>query len=49
MDWIKEIFLFIADIIDVIGIAILIFGFTKLLIKYIGKEFLKLRFLKYKK
>lgn len=41
MDWIKEIFLFIAEIIDVIGITILIFGFAKLLIKYIWKEFLK--------
>ncbi|MFT5819806.1 MAG: putative membrane protein [Crocinitomix sp.] len=41
MEWIKEIFIFIAEIIDVIGIAILIFGFAKLLVKYIVKEFLK--------
>jgi uncharacterized membrane protein len=41
MEWIKEIFLLIAEVIDIIGIAILIFGFSKLLIKYLGKEFLK--------
>lgn len=40
MDWIKELFAVIADIIDIIGISILIFGFAKLLIKYLGKEFL---------
>ena len=41
MNWIKEIFLLISEIIDIIGIVILIFGFTKLLIKYLRKEFLK--------
>ena len=41
MDLIKEIFLFIAEIIDIIGITILIFGFAKLLVKYVRKEFLK--------
>jgi uncharacterized membrane protein len=41
MEWIKEIFLLTAEVIDIIGIAILIFGFAKLLIKYLGKEFLK--------
>jgi|TARA_B110000908_G_C9833057_1_gene262202 uncharacterized membrane protein len=41
MEWIKEIFIIIAEIIDIIGIIILIFGFAKLLMKYLGKEFLK--------
>ena len=41
MEWIKDIFISIADIIDIIGVVILIFGFAKLLIKYLGKEFLK--------
>ena len=41
MEWLKGIFVLIAEIIDIIGIIILIFGFTKLLIKYLGKEFLK--------
>jgi uncharacterized membrane protein len=41
MDWIKELFILVAEIIDIIGIGILIFGFAKLLVKYLGKEFLK--------
>jgi uncharacterized membrane protein len=41
MDWIKEIFVLVAEIIDIIGIGILIFGFAKLLVKHLGKEFLK--------
>lgn len=41
MDFIKDIFLVIADAVDIIGILILIYGFAKLLLKYISVEFLK--------
>lgn len=41
MEFIKDIFKVIAECIDIIGIIILIFGFAKLFIKYLGKEFLK--------
>ncbi len=37
---IKDVFKVIAEVIDIIGVTILIFGFAKLLIKYLGKEFL---------
>ncbi|MDW3646015.1 MAG: DUF1622 domain-containing protein [Bacteroidia bacterium] len=39
MEWIKHAFLLIAEVIDLIGIAILIVGFGKLLIKYVRLEF----------
>ena len=39
MDWIKEIFKSIAEIINIIGISILIFGFAKELFKYLIVEF----------
>lgn len=41
METIKVVFLYIAEVIDIIGICILIYGFAKLLIKFISKEFLK--------
>lgn len=40
MNTIKEIFEIIGEGIDLIGISILIYGFIKLLIKYIRLEFL---------
>ena len=39
MIWIKEIFSLIAEGIDVIGIVILLFGFVKLLFKYLRTEY----------
>ena len=39
MDLIKEIFKIIAEGVDIIGILILLFGFLKLLIKYLKIEF----------
>lgn len=39
MDWIKQAFLLVAEIIDLIGVFILIVGFGKLLIKYVRLEF----------
>ena len=44
MTAIKEVFKIIAEGIDIIGIIILIYGFSKLLIKYIIIEFLKAPF-----
>lgn len=40
MEVIKDFFKIIADVVDIIGIIILIYGFIKQLIKYIGIEFL---------
>lgn len=40
MEFLKYVFKIIAEFIDIIGVIILIFGFTKLFIKYLGKEFL---------
>jgi uncharacterized membrane protein len=39
MESIKNVFLYIADIVDIIGICILIYGFAKLLLKYLYEEF----------
>lgn len=41
MELIKIVFLYIAEIIDIIGICILIYGFTKLFLKFLSIEFLK--------
>ena len=39
MEKVKIVFLFIAEIIDIVGITILIFGFTKVMLKYAKSEF----------
>lgn len=39
MDWIKATLLFVAEVIDIIGIIILLYGFTKILWKYVLTEF----------
>jgi len=39
MESIKNIFSIIAEIIDIIGVSILVYGFIKLLIKYFAIEF----------
>lgn len=44
METIKEFFYLIAEIIDIIGVTILVYGFIKVLIKYFSIEFLKGRF-----
>ena len=41
MEFIKYAFLYIADVVDIIGICILIYGFAKLFLKFLSKEFLK--------
>ena len=41
METIKDIFAVIAEIIDIIGVTILLYGFVKILIKYVATELLK--------
>jgi uncharacterized membrane protein len=39
MQEIKNILLIIAEVIDIIGVSILVYGFTKILFKYIKTEY----------
>jgi len=39
MEYIKEVLLVIVEIIDLIGVAVLLFGFVKIFLKYLKTEF----------
>ena len=41
METIKEVFAVIGEVIDIIGIIILLYGFAKVLLAYLWTEFIK--------